>query len=383
MQPPEPQPTGQPTAPELTDRLAWTREGAYLVAPGVYRIPLPLPFDGLKAVNVYAIEASDGLVMIDSGWVLDVTKEQLERSLARIGAALGDIRRFLITHIHRDHYTQAIALRKTFGTKIALGADEKHSLDALLGQDVRAMAAQAQRLIAAGAQPLISQMTEAGFQHPPADNGYAEPDEWIANGQSFDLGTRTLEAIATPGHTRGHVVFADRAAGVLFAGDHILPQITPSIGFEAAPPPLPLHDFLESLLLVRQMPDLTLLPAHGPVAPSVHARIDELLDHHDDRLRAIAAVLTDGQRTAYEVALAIPWTSQGRKLGELDLINQILAVGETGYHLDLLVARGIASAQLADEIRLYQLAGPTSGEQARTEPTNAGPVSTGPVSLPR
>ena len=30
----------------------WTEEGAWLVAPGVYRIPLPLPMDGLRAVNV-------------------------------------------------------------------------------------------------------------------------------------------------------------------------------------------------------------------------------------------------------------------------------------------------------------------------------------------
>ena len=144
---------------------------------------------------------------------------------------------------------------------------------------------------------------------------------------------------------------------MLFAGDHVLPQITPSISFEAAPPPLPLRDFLESLLLVRRMPDLTLLPAHGPVAPSVHARVDELLDHHDARLHAIAAVLAGGVSTAYQIAQAIPWTSRGRKLVDLDLINQTLAVGETQCHLDLLVARGLASVQTTELIRYYQLVG--------------------------
>ena len=34
----------------------WADEGAWPVAPGVHRIPLPLPTDGLRAVNVYAIE---------------------------------------------------------------------------------------------------------------------------------------------------------------------------------------------------------------------------------------------------------------------------------------------------------------------------------------
>ena len=55
----------------MADRHAWIEEGAHLVAPGVHRIPLPLPSDGLRAVNVYAIEGSNGLVLIDSGWADD------------------------------------------------------------------------------------------------------------------------------------------------------------------------------------------------------------------------------------------------------------------------------------------------------------------------
>ncbi|HET9896182.1 MAG TPA: MBL fold metallo-hydrolase [Streptosporangiaceae bacterium] len=339
-----------------SDRLRWIEEGTYEVSPGVYRIPLPLPFDGLRAVNTYAIEAAGGLVMIDSGWVLEETKDQLERSLARLGAGLGDVRRFLITHIHRDHYTQAIALRKLFGTKVALGDGEKQSLDVMLGRDAGLLSARGARLATAGAQPLIDKMIEAGMQRPQSDLGYEEPDEWITSGQKFDLGTRTLEAIATPGHTHGHVVFADHVAGLLFAGDHVLPHITPSISLEAAPQELPLGDFLDSLRLVRQMPDLMLLPAHGPVAPSVHSRVDELLDHHHQRLTAMATELAGGPRTAYEVALAVRWTSRNRKLTDLDLMNQTLAVGETEAHLDLLVARGQAIARLEDNVRTYRLA---------------------------
>ncbi len=355
MQPPADATGSSASGGSPGNRLQWIEEGTYEVSPGVYRIPLPLPFDGLRAVNTYAIETAGGLVMIDSGWVLDETKDQLERSLARLGAGLGDVRRFLITHIHRDHYTQAIALRKLFGTKVALGEGERQSLDVMLGRDAGLLSARGARLVTAGAQPLIDKMVEAGMQRPQADLGYEVPDEWITSGQKFDLGTRTLEAIATPGHTHGHVVFADHAAGLLFAGDHVLPQITPSISLEAAPQELPLGDFLDSLRLVRQMPDCKLLPAHGPVAPSVHARVDELIDHHDQRLAVMTGELADGPRTAYEVALAVRWTSRNRQLTDLDLMNQTLAVGETEAHLDLLVARGQAVAQLEDGIRTYHL----------------------------
>jgi glyoxylase-like metal-dependent hydrolase (beta-lactamase superfamily II) len=356
MQPPDDAHASGPSS----DRYEWVEEGAYEVVPGVYRIPLPLPLDGLRAVNTYAIEASDGLVMIDSGWVLDETKDTMERSLAKIGAGLGDIRKFLVTHIHRDHYTQAIAVRRLFGTKVALGADEKPSLEVMLGKDPHAMSARGQRLALAGAGPLIEKMVQAGMRPPNGEHDYEEPDEWIAAGQRYELGTRTLEAIPTPGHTQGHVVFADYATGLLFAGDHVLPQITPSISLEAVQPDLPLRDFLDSLKLVRQLPDLRLLPAHGPVAPSVHDRVDELLDHHDQRLRIMAAELADGPRSAYAVALAVKWTSRGRNLTDLDLMNQTLAVGETQNHLDLLVARGQASGHVDNGVLLYQLTPPAS-----------------------
>jgi glyoxylase-like metal-dependent hydrolase (beta-lactamase superfamily II) len=199
------------------------------------------------------------------------------------------------------------------------------------------------------------------MQPPPREAGYEEPDEWISSGQVYDLGTRRLVAIATPGHTRGHVVFADAADGLLFAGDHVLPHITPSISLEAAPQELPLRDYIESLLLVRRMPDLALLPAHGPVSPSVHARVDELLDHHDVRLSAMLAVLADGPCTAYQVAGAVRWTSRNKQLAELDLMNQMLAVGETLSHLDLLVARGLAAADNDGEVQYFRPAEHAAG----------------------
>jgi glyoxylase-like metal-dependent hydrolase (beta-lactamase superfamily II) len=375
----------------VADRHAWAEEGTHLVAPGVHRIPLPLPSDALRAVNVYAIEADGGLVLIDSGWALANSLEQLKRSLRRIGAGLPDVRRFLVTHMHRDHYTQAIEVRRLVGTPVALGAEERHSIERLLSPDFRPLGAQLKMLAAAGAAALAEQLAELATidvtgdgpgtevrgaelgapGHPAlkqastfgAALGYARPDEWIAAGEVFDLGTRRLTAIPTPGHTRGHVVFADAEAGLLFAGDHVLPHITPSIGFEEAPAELPLGDYLQSLSVVRELPDMRLLPAHGPVSPSTHARVDELAGHHAGRLQAMADALSGGEHTASEVAQAIGWTSRQTKLADLDVMNQMLAIGETGYHLDLLVARSAAVCRTdGDGIRYYRLA--PSAEEA-------------------
>jgi glyoxylase-like metal-dependent hydrolase (beta-lactamase superfamily II) len=343
----------------LADRHQWIEEGTYLVADGVHRIPLPLPMDGLRAVNVYAIEAADGLVLIDSGWALANSRDQLDRSLARIGAGLRDVRRFLVTHVHRDHFTQAIAINKELGTPVALGTEERYSVERLLSEDHRPLGPQLDLLSQAGAEAIARELADlfggdrAGMNG--ADFGFGLPTEWITAGQVIDLGNRSLDAIATPGHTRGHLVFADRSAGLLFAGDHVLPQITPSIGFEEAPARLPLRDYLESLNVVRRLPDMRLLPAHGPVSPSTHARIDELIGHHDDRLAAVMAVLSGGDRlTAYQVAQELPWTSRKRQLSEMDPMNKMLAVCETAYHLDLLVAQGSLTSTADDGIRRYE-----------------------------
>src|SRR5688572_24679225 len=121
--------TGAAVSPDSGEH--WSAEGAWPVAPGIHRIPLPLPMDGLKAVNVYAIETDDGLTLIDGGWAIDVARELLEKCLRDVGYGFGDIRRFLVTHIHRDHYTMAAVLGKELGVDIALGRGEEPGLDLL------------------------------------------------------------------------------------------------------------------------------------------------------------------------------------------------------------------------------------------------------------
>jgi glyoxylase-like metal-dependent hydrolase (beta-lactamase superfamily II) len=343
------------------DRHAWLEPGVYEVAPGVHRIPLPLPTDGLRAVNVYAVESADGLVLIDSGWALDVAREQLETALGRLDRGFEDITRFLVTHMHRDHYTLAISLRRTFGTKVALGIGEQPSLDRVLRRpDDGKVDDQAALMVRWGAEPLVRRWRDAfgGQEDRAAAKNYELPDEWLDGTTKIDLGDRTLVALPTPGHTQGHVVFVDEQAGVLFAGDHVLPHITPSIGFQPVPARLPLGDYLDSLRLVRTYPDLRLLPAHGPVTPSVHARVDELLDHHEERLAATLAAVRDGAGTAYEAARRLGWTRRHRRFDDLDLFNQTLAAGETAAHLDVLVVRGALVMSTADGVAGYALSPP-------------------------
>lgn len=330
----------------------WTAPGVYRCAPDVYRIPLPLPNDGLRAVNVFAVADGPGWTLIDSGWALSEARELLAAALAELGAGFPDVHRFLVTHVHRDHYTQAVVLRREFGMRVALGRGEQPGLENLCDPE-REGSVHEDRLRRAGAGELLRRI--AAEQPEPVDlSVWAPPDDWIADGDEIAVGaTRTLRAVATPGHTQGHVVFADEAGDLLFAGDHVLPRITPSIGLEPVGARSPLADFLTSLELIRKRPDAALLPAHGMVGMRVHERVDELLAHHVTRLDATLAAVAQGRSTAYEVAAVLPWTRRARRLHELDLFNASLATTETAAHLDVLAERGLVTRQEQDGLARY------------------------------
>ncbi|MGQ0623478.1 MAG: MBL fold metallo-hydrolase [Sporichthyaceae bacterium] len=317
----------------------WTTPGAYEVAPGVHRIPLPMPNDGLRAVNVYVLATAGGCVLIDSGWALTEARSALEAALGELGYGLESISRFLVTHAHRDHYTLGIALQRTLGTKVAVGAGEQANIERAT-IDTGSTAARLLPML--GANHLVQDWMAA---YPPAAReaaaaSFGPPDEWIDGGAELRVGARTLTAIQTPGHTRGHLVFLDPAAGVLFTGDHVLPHITPSIGFEPARVEDPLGDYLRSLRLLLAYPDVRMLPAHGAPGESVHQRVTELLAHHEVRLEATHAAALAGTGTPFETARRIGWTRRLTPFEELTVFNQILAIGETYAHLVVLADRG-------------------------------------------
>ena len=351
MAPPDQQ-TSTARALSPDSGLHWTEPGAWEVADGVHRIPLPLPMDGLRAVNVYVLETEQGLTLVDGGWAIEESRTLLESSLAQLGHGVADIRHFLVTHVHRDHYTQAAVIARELGIGVSLGIGDKPTLDVLhaVGDTMDATVA---LLHSAGAHDVATRWEAFSSGQAPDLTTWGYPDTWLEDDHAIEVGSRTLDAVHTPGHTQGHYVFADRAAGLLFAGDHVLPTITPSIGFEPAPVEQPLRDFMGSLVKVRGMPDLSLLPAHGPVWMSSHERVDQLLAHHETRLALSLDALAGGPTTSYAVAGELPWTRHAHALSTLDVFNQALATMETKAHLELLVARGQATREVTDDGVLF------------------------------
>ena len=160
--------------------------------------------DGLKAVNVYAIETDDGLTLIDGGWAIEVARDLLEKCLRDVGYGFGDIRRFLVTHVHRDHYTLAAVLGKEFGADVALGRGEEPGLDLLNDLENLTENPFVRALVTAGAADVAEEWVRDDERREMPDPAWwAYPDTWLDGDLEIAVGARTLDAVHTPGHTPG------------------------------------------------------------------------------------------------------------------------------------------------------------------------------------
>jgi glyoxylase-like metal-dependent hydrolase (beta-lactamase superfamily II) len=189
-------------------------------------------------------------------------------------------------------------------------------------------------------------LVQNGFTPDPEegdDEGFAgrweviEPTRLIADGERIGR----LEAVWTPGHSPGHLCFADTRSGRMLTGDHVLDPITPHVGLWRGREGDPLGDYLASLDKVRGRGDAGALPAHGEPFPDLERRIDELIAHTEQREGQVLAALASGAASAGEVAQRLPWTRRNRAFTDLGEWHRQFAVAETIAHLHHLHERGL------------------------------------------
>lgn len=340
-----------PTAANVSDTGHLQR-----IAPHVVRVTLPLPLPDLKVINAYIIEGAGGVTLVDPGWSTPESEQQLLSALHTLGYSRSDVERILVTHAHWDHYTLAVKWRDEVGAELLLGAGERFSIE-LFDPAEGPHPVQRQMMTRAGAPALGREVEQLPWQPYERDVAFTFPDRWLAGGEHIDCGGTVLTVTSTPGHTRGHVVYTDEAAGLVFTGDHLLPRITPSIALERTPEALPLRSYLDSLRLFVDLPDGRMLPAHGHVDHTTAARAAELIDHHQERLSLISDLVAQaGTATAYEIATRMRWTRHERSITELDPVHRMTAVTEVLAHLDLLVHQGSLTEDTADPTSVFALA---------------------------
>jgi glyoxylase-like metal-dependent hydrolase (beta-lactamase superfamily II) len=326
------------------------------VRTGLWSLPIPIGRGPLRYTLVYALELTDGVALVDAGWPDDMAWEALCTGLRTIGSDVTEVRHLLLTHLHPDHYGLAARVREVSGAVVSAHPADVQTLVAPYGEsDIGTVQPPApgaelfESLTALATSGVGWMLDTAGVSDTDAlrrTNIYGPEyeslfdlriDRYHEHGQTLELGDWRLEVHWTPGHAPGHVCFADRRLGVLLAGDHVLPSISPNISTFSASYTDPLGDFIGALRSIRDLDIGEVLPSHQYRYRGLSARVDELLNHHERRLAELSEALTGrGCAVAAELAEELEWS---RPFAEFDGHLRIAAVGETLAHLLQLRAR--------------------------------------------
>jgi len=184
----------------------------------------------------------------------------------------------------------------------------------------------------------LSQLKEASLWM----NKYVTPDTpqvKLEDGDTISNDTFEFEVLWTPGHSPGHICLYERERRFILTGDHVLYDTTPHVGLNPQSGDNPLGDYVSSLKKLERLKVHFILPGHGPMFNALGLRIEKILQHHEERKRNIMQALRDGLKTAYEVALQIPWMVNEGKISfqDLEVWDRRMAVTETLAHLKLLM----------------------------------------------
>lgn len=207
------------------------------------------------AFNCYLVRQDDGLTLIDTG--LSGSAGGILKAARQIGEP---IVRILLTHAHADHVGSLDALSQALpGVEVLIGAREGRLL--------------------AGDMSL-----DADEPQTPPRGGFprvaTQPTRTLQAGERIG----SLEVIAAPGHTPGHVAFLDTRDGSLIAGDAFYSwgglAVSGKLTFLFPFPALATWHkpiALETARALRALEPARLAPGHGPVVEHPLAQMDRAI----------------------------------------------------------------------------------------------------------
>jgi glyoxylase-like metal-dependent hydrolase (beta-lactamase superfamily II) len=269
------------------------------VLSGVWRLRLPLPWPGVPHVNAFAIEAAEGIVLVDTGIHEPGSMEELLRALRQAGWRFEDIVLVVCTHAHSDHYGLAAPIVEATGCELWMHPRHEHMTRAVADPEQSiARRIEVARQSGVPLEPL-REWAERRRSDPPSIAGVVLPDRELLPGVEIETKLGSWSVHETPGHAPSHVSLFQPERRLLISGDHLLGRV--SLYFDFGWTPDPTAEFLESLDVVERLGARLCLPGHGRPFADVQAHIEANRIEIKSRLYAALDALSDEPLTAFEL----------------------------------------------------------------------------------
>jgi glyoxylase-like metal-dependent hydrolase (beta-lactamase superfamily II) len=299
----------------------------------LFRAEIPLPRNPLKATNSYIIKDKKRNLVIDTGMNRDECKEALSDAFRQLDLDLGRTDYF-VTHLHADH----VGLVAEFAAPDAVIYFNEPDAEILLRTDLWQLVGSL-----AGKHGFPEGLVDQAIDSHPGQRYSPQGSvnfTMVEDGDLLSYGSYDLQCIRTPGHTRGHTCLFEPQKQIFFSGDHILGDITPNIStwLEASNP---LGEYFASLDRVYSLDIGLVLPGHRSLISDCRKRIDQLKEHHRQRLAEVLQIIESiGQGSAFEIAAGMTWDLVADSWDEFPLMQKWFATGEALAHVHFLEDQG-------------------------------------------
>jgi hydroxyacylglutathione hydrolase len=173
---------------------------------------------------------------------------EVERILAAIDQHDVRVEKIVLTHGHIDHAGGAAALREALARRARPGGDEPGEIP-IEGPDERDLF-------------LLEGLERQGQAYGIADARNVTPDRWLREGDEVTIGDQLFAVLHCPGHTPGHLAFANAAARFAIVGDVLFRGSIGRTDF-----PYGDHEALIRAIETKLVPlgdDVAFICGHGP-----------------------------------------------------------------------------------------------------------------------
>ncbi len=315
------------------------------VAPGVRWIRMALPF-ALDHINLWLLrdrlDGREGWTVVDCCISRDEAKAQWEQIFASTFEDL-PLLRVIVTHMHPDHIGLADWLCARWSTpefpcRLWMSATD-YNLARIGSSGSNGFGGDSSALFFSShglRDPLsMEKIRERASYYPTLVPAVPRQFRRLMEGDVVDIGGRGWRCISGHGHAPEHIALYCADLNLLIGGDMMLPRISTNVSvFDMEPEADALKLFLQSIDKFRELPADTLtLPSHGKPFTGLHRRIEQLHEHHRDRLAEVMEACALKPCSAADV---LPILFKRK----LDLHQTTFAMGEAVAHLHALWHEG-------------------------------------------